>query len=139
MELLLLAACGMVLYAAGNYVDFFADQIAGEAFDKLHEVIGGVSYFGQSARPIHKIHVSHVSVPLFPSIHHDLKVLCKTDCDHWFWFNAKVRMLKLEETKIAPLSTEEAYEALRDEPDICVRFFPDGNNDHEAMEHKKSA
>ena len=134
MELLLLAACGMIFYAAGNYIDYFADQIAGEAFDKLHEVVGGVSYFGQSARPIHKIHVSHVSIPLLPSVHHDLKVLCKTDCDHWFWFNAKIRTMKLDQSKIIPLTSHEAYQALEDEPNIRLKYFPDGT-----VEQKKSA
>ncbi len=136
MELLFLAACGMVLYAGGNYIDYLADQMAGEAFDKLHEVVGGVSYFGQSARPIHKIHVSHISIPLFPSIHHDLKVLCQTDCNHWFWYHAKIRTMQVEKTKIAPLTEEEACEALADEPEKQAQYFP---REEEVEQHKKSA
>ena len=131
MELLLLTACGMLLYAAGNYVDHLADQMAGEAFDHLHEVSGGVSYFGQAAKPVHKTHVSHVTMPLFPSIHHDLKVLCKTDCGHWFWFHACIKTMKLDTTDITPITSKEAFDALREYPDKQTFYFPSATNDQE--------
>lgn len=142
MELILLAIFIGAMFIADRYVDFLADQIAGNAFEQVHEVIGSVSYFGQSARPISKQHTSHVLVPLLPSINHDLKVLCLTDCGHWFWFHASIKFMQLDSSKVETLTSEEAKEALKFEPEKLQQFFPettDHSVDEESMEHKKSA
>ncbi|WP_281649014.1 hypothetical protein [Parendozoicomonas sp. Alg238-R29] len=139
MELILLAILGGALYIADKYVDFMADQMAGNAFEKVHEVIGSVSYYGQSARPISKQHTSHVAVPLFPSINHDLKVLCLTDCGHWFWFYCSIQFMKIDKTKIEVLTPEEAKEALKGEPEKLQQFFPEPAAHEKVINHKKSA
>ncbi|MTI13080.1 hypothetical protein [Sansalvadorimonas verongulae] len=141
MELILLVIIGGALYIADRYTDFMADQIAGNAFEEVHEVIGSVSYFGQAARPICKQHTSHVFAPLLPSVNHDLKVLCLTDCGHWFWFHANIRFMKLESSKIEVTTSDVAREALKDDPEKLEQFFPEvvSPKPEQEMEHKKSA
>ncbi len=140
MELILLAIIGVLLLVGDRYANFYADQLAGTAFEQIHEVVGNVSYFGQAAKPVIKQHKCITSMPLCPSVNHDIKVLCLTECGHWFWFMVTIRKLDIEKAEVKPATEDEARKALAHEPDMLEQYFPATQaNSDDTEHHKKSA
>jgi len=120
MELVWLLTGAIALYWLDRYQDQIADRMAGEAFDQVSETRNGKTYSGKTAIIHRKKHIGHVFMPLFPSLDHDIKALCQTEDNHWFWYHAQIKNMKLVHTEINPVSIEAALEAMdEDETGTC--------------------
>ncbi len=124
MELVFFAAIGATLYVVDKFSNYLADQAAGTAFEQIHEVIGNVSYFGRSSYPIDKDHKAETLLPFLPALTHSFKVLCRTDCGHWFWFSARVYLFRVESICVKPIADQEAKKALSDNKESLEEYFP---------------
>lgn len=126
MELVLLLAGAIILYWLDRYQDQIADRMAGEAFARISETRNGKTYCGKTAIIHHKKHIGHVFMPLFPSLDHDIKALCQTEDNHWFWYHAQIKGMKLVHTETIPVSIEAARKSMA-ENDTTIRLPQEKN------------
>ena len=126
MESILIIGLGVfALYYLCLKQDQAADKLLGEEFDRYERIYNGVAYSCQHATVVKKRINKDIVLPLVPSPSYSAKVLCQTENKDWFWFDANIKYMKLATSSITPIIKEEAFQALKDDPESLQRYFPD--------------
>lgn len=128
---LLIAISVFALYYLSQKQDQMADAMIGSEFTRFERIYHNVTYSCQDATVVRKQLVSAMPLPMIPSTRYDAKALCLTEEGHWFWFDASIRRMKTHRTSITPVSSEEALNALKDDPEIVQRYF--SNSDQQSV------
>lgn len=112
------------LYYLSQKQDHMANRMFGHEFNRFERIYHNVVYSCPDATVVSKRITSAMPLPLIPSISYSAKALCLTEDKHWFWFDATIRRMKLDQTSITPITSEEAFAALKDDPENLNRYFP---------------
>ena len=126
MESIILIFIGLfALYYLSLKQDRMADTMFAETFDRFERRYNNVTYSCQASTVVKKKLFSFPGVPCFPSTNYYVRALCLTEHSDWFWFDADIRLMKLKTTRLTPASSQEASEALKDDPECLRRYFSD--------------
>ncbi|WP_263079681.1 hypothetical protein [Endozoicomonas sp. Mp262] len=123
-SILVMIFCALALYYLSRRQDQVAESLIGEEFDRFERIYNSVTYSCHDATVVRKSLHSSVALPIVPSPNYHARALCLTEEGHWFWFDASIRYMKLSHTRITPTTQDEALEALKDDPEILQRYFP---------------
>ena len=115
----------MALYYLSKKQDQMASQLIGGEYERFERRYNNITYSCQDATLVRRQINSAMPLPLIPSTSYYARALCLTEDGHWFWFDASIRRMKLDRTSITPTTDEEAFNALKDEPEILSQYFPD--------------
>lgn len=124
---ILIAVSFLALYYLSQKQDQMANRMIGEEFTGFERIYNNVTYSCHDSTVVRKQINSAMPIPLIPSTSYYARALCLTEDGHWFWFDASIRKMKLDRTSITPTSDEEAYNALKDDPETLRRYFPDSD------------
>lgn len=124
---ILIAVSFLALYYLSQKQDQMADRMIGEQFIGFERIYNNVTYSCHDSTVVRKQINSAMPVPLIPSTSYYARALCVTEDSHWFWFDASIRKMKPDRISITPTSDEEAYQALKDDPEMLRRYFPDSD------------
>ncbi|PJE80411.1 hypothetical protein CI610_00594 [invertebrate metagenome] len=128
---IILAICVFGLYYFSQIQDRIADTMFGDTFDRFERIYNNVCYSCHDAVVVQKFVSGNMPLPFVPSFSYSARVLCYNETGHWFWFDARIQLMKIKQTSITPAACEEAREALKDDPESCKRYFP-GNNQQQS-------
>ena len=112
------------LYYLSQKQDHMANRMFGHEFNRFERIYNNVTYSCPDATVVSKQITSAIPLPLIPSIGYSARALCLTEDKHWFWFDATIRRMKPGQTSITPITPEEAFAALKDDPENLNRYFP---------------
>ncbi len=124
----LMLVCSLALYYLSKKQDQMASSMFGEEYGRFERIYDHVSYSCYESTVVRKQMTSAIPVPVIPSLSYSAKALCLTADGHWFWFDAGIRYMKIHRSSITPTTDEEALNALKDDPEILQRYFPNSNH-----------
>ena len=124
---ILIAVSVLALYYLSQKQDQMANRMIGEEFSRFERIYNNINYSCQDSTVVRKQINSAMPIPLIPSTSYYARALCLTKEGHWFWFDASIRRMKPDRTSIIPTTDEEAYNALKDDPETLRRYFPDSD------------
>ncbi|MET4694886.1 hypothetical protein [Endozoicomonas lisbonensis] len=124
-SVILIAISAFALYYLSLKQDHMADTMLAEAFDRFERRYNNVTYSCHESTVVKKKLFSFPDVPCIPSINFNVRALCLTESGDWFWFDASIRLMKIHSTSITPATSQEASEALKDDPECFSRYFSD--------------
>lgn len=124
---ILIAVSLLALYYLSQKQDQMATRMIGEEFNRFERIYNNINYSCQDATVVKKQINSAMPLPLIPATSYYARALCLTQEGNWFWFDASIRRMKLDRTSITPTSDEEAFNALKDDPETLRRYFPDSD------------
>ncbi|WP_257284612.1 hypothetical protein [Endozoicomonas sp. SESOKO1] len=131
MESFILIVAGIfALYYLSQKQDNMADKMLGHEFNRFERIYHNITYSCQNATIVRKQLTSGMPLPFIPSTTYSVKALCLTEDKHWFWFDASIRHMKMDRTSITPTNAKEAFNALKDDPEILHRYF--SNHDQQS-------
>ncbi|WP_067518336.1 hypothetical protein [Endozoicomonas ascidiicola] len=131
MESFILIVAGtVILYYLSQKQDQMADWMLGVEFNRFERIYQNVTYSCQDSTVVRKQVTSAMPIPFIPSTGYSVKALCLTEDKHWFWFDAAIRRMKLDKISITPSNSKEAFDALKDDPEILHRYF--SNHDQQS-------
>ena len=123
-SVVLIVICALLLYQLSIRQNKMADKMFGETFQKFERRYNSISYCCPEATVVKKQVRSFPAMPLVPAVNYTATALCLTEDNHWFWFKASIRHMKVATTSITPISQKDATEALSDDPEALVQYFP---------------
>ena len=126
-SVLLIAVSAFALYYLSLKQDHMADIMFAEAFDRFERRYNNVTYSCHESTVVKKKVFGFPNLPCIPSINFAVRALCLTESGNWFWFDANIRLLKISSSRITPATSQEASEALKDDPECFSRYFSDNN------------
>lgn len=124
---ILIVVSFLALYYLSKKQDQMANKLIGEEFSRFERRYNDVTYSCHDATVVRKQINSALPLPLIPATSYFARALCLTEDGHWFWFDASIRRMKLDRTSITPTTDEEALNALKDDPEVLSRYFPDSD------------
>ena len=127
---ILIVASIFALYYLSQKQDITADRMFGHEFNRFERIYQNITYSCQNSTIVRKQLTSEMPLPFIPSISYSVKVLCLTEDKNWFWFCASIQRMKLHRTSITPTNAKEAFNALKDDPEILHRYF--SNHDQQS-------
>ncbi|KEQ18045.1 hypothetical protein [Endozoicomonas numazuensis] len=127
-SIIILFICGLALYQLSLRQDKMAEQMVAQSFNRFERRYNNVTYSCLDATVVKKQLHGFPSVPLVPSVNYTARALCLSDNNHWFWFDASIRNMKLCSTSITPVSLAEASDALSCDPEALSQYFPKKKN-----------
>ena len=117
----------LALYYLSKKQDHMASHLIGEEYSRYERRYNNITYSCPEATVVRKQINSAMPLPFIPSTSYYARALCLTEEGHWFWFDASIRRMKLDRTSITPTSDEEAFKALKDDPEVIQQYFPDSD------------
>ena len=126
-SVILIAVSAFALYYLSLKQDHMANAMFAEAFDRFERRYNNVTYSCHDSTVVKKQFFSFPGLLCIPAINFSVRALCLTEDGDWFWFDAKIRFIKIHSTSITPASNQEASEALKDDPERFSRYFSDNN------------
>ena len=120
---ILIVAGAVILYYLSQKQDLMADWMFGLEFDRFERIYQNVTYSCHDAIVVRKQMNSAMPLPFIPSTGYTVRALCLTEDKHWFWFDAGIRRMKLDRISITPTTPKEAFQALKDNPEILHQYF----------------
>ncbi|WP_419536011.1 hypothetical protein [Endozoicomonas sp.] len=127
---ILIVASIFALYYLSQKQDIMANKMFGHEFNRFERIYQNVTYSCQNSTIVRKQLVSGMPLPFVPSTSYSVRALCLTEDKNWFWFDASIRRMKLHRTSITPTNSKEAFNALKDDPEILHRYF--SNHDQQS-------
>ncbi len=127
---ILIVASIFALYYLSQKQDLMATKMFGHEFNRFERIYHNTTYSCQNSTVVRKQITSGMPLPFIPSTSYSVRALCLTEDKHWFWFDAGIHRMKLNRTSITPTDSKEAFNALKDDPEILHRYF--SNHDQQS-------
>lgn len=124
-SLILIFLCGYGLYYLNKRQDKVADYMFSQEFDRFERTYHSITYACKDSVVVKKMVQHHTPFAFIPAVNYHARALCLTPENQWFWFEASIEQMKLCKSSITPATPEDAVTALKDDPDILQRYFPD--------------
>ncbi|WP_066016413.1 hypothetical protein [Endozoicomonas atrinae] len=127
---ILIVASIFALYYLSQKQDIMANKMFGHEFNRFERIYHNTTYSCQNSTIVRKQLISGMPLPFIPSTSYSVRALCLTEDKHWFWFDASISRMKLNRTSITPTDAKDAFNALKDDPEILHRYF--SNHDQQS-------